>query len=30
MLKVSGYQAVTDDVYDPIREQIEVKKQLGN
>ena len=29
MLKVSGYQAVTDDVYDPIREQIEVKKQLS-
>jgi phosphonate transport system substrate-binding protein len=27
-LKLKGYVAVTDDVYDPIREQIEVKKQL--
>ena len=28
-LKLKGYVSVTDDVYDPIREQIEVKKQLG-
>ncbi len=28
-LKLSGYAPVSDDVYDPIREQIEVKKQLG-
>lgn len=28
LLKVSGYQPATDDVFDPIREQIEVKKQL--
>jgi phosphonate transport system substrate-binding protein len=28
-LKLKGYAPVTDDVYDPIREQIEVKKQLG-
>ncbi len=28
-LKLKGYAAVTDDVYDPIRDQIEVKKQLG-
>ncbi|MEI6208544.1 MAG: phosphonate ABC transporter substrate-binding protein [Desulfuromonadales bacterium] len=28
-LKLSGYAPVTDDVYDPIREQIEVKKQLS-
>jgi phosphonate transport system substrate-binding protein len=27
-LKLKGYVSVTDDVYDPIREQIEVKKQL--
>lgn len=27
-LKIMKYAAVTDDVYDPIREQIEVKKQL--
>jgi phosphonate transport system substrate-binding protein len=27
-LKLKGYVAVTDDVYDPIRDQIEVKKQL--
>jgi len=27
-LKLKGYVAVTDDVYDPIREQIEVKKHL--
>ncbi len=29
-LKVSGYERATDDIYNPIREQIEVKKQLGN
>ena len=29
LLKVSGYEKTTDDVYNPIREQIEVKKQLG-
>jgi phosphonate transport system substrate-binding protein len=28
-LKLKGYVTVTDDVYDPIRDQIEVKKQLG-
>lgn len=28
-LKLKGYAAVTDDVYDPIRDQIEVKKQLS-
>ena len=28
-LKLKGYSTVTDDVYDPIRDQIEVKKQLG-
>jgi phosphonate transport system substrate-binding protein len=28
-LKLKGYAAVSDDVYDPIRDQIEVKKQLG-
>jgi phosphonate transport system substrate-binding protein len=28
-LKLKGYGPVTDNVYDPIREQIEVKKQLG-
>jgi len=28
-LKLKGYAPVTDDIYDPIREQIEVKKQLG-
>jgi len=28
-LKLKGYAEVTDDVYDPIRDQIEVKKQLG-
>lgn len=28
-LKLKGYAAVADDVYDPIRDQIEVKKQLG-
>lgn len=28
-LKLKGYVAVTDDVYDPIRDQIEVKKQLS-
>lgn len=28
-LKLKGYVSVTDDVYDPIRDQIEVKKQLG-
>ncbi len=28
-LKIKGYAPVTDDVYDPIREQIEVKKRLG-
>ena len=28
-LKLKGYATVTDDVYDPIRDQIEVKKQLG-
>ena len=27
-LKLKGYVSVTDDVYDPIRDQIEVKKQL--
>jgi phosphonate transport system substrate-binding protein len=27
-LKLKGYVATSDDVYDPIREQIEVKKQL--
>jgi phosphonate transport system substrate-binding protein len=27
-LKLKGYVATTDDVYDPIRDQIEVKKQL--
>ena len=30
LLKVSGYERATDDIYNPIREQIEVKKQLGN
>lgn len=30
LLKVSGYEKTTDDVYNPIREQIEVKKQLGS
>lgn len=29
-LKLKGYVSVTDDVYDPIRDQIEVKKQLVN
>jgi phosphonate transport system substrate-binding protein len=28
-LKLKGYAPVSDDVYDPIRDQIEVKKQLG-
>ncbi len=28
-LKLKGYAAVTDDVYDAIRDQIEVKKQLA-
>ena len=28
-LKLKEYVSVTDDVYDPIRDQIEVKKQLG-
>jgi len=28
-LKLKGYVSVTDDVYDPIRDQIEVKKQLS-
>jgi len=28
-LKLKGYVSVNDDVYDPIRDQIEVKKQLG-
>jgi phosphonate transport system substrate-binding protein len=28
-LKLKNYVPVTDDVYDPIRDQIEVKKQLG-
>ena len=28
-LKLSAYAEVTDDVYDPIRDQIEVKKQLS-
>jgi phosphonate transport system substrate-binding protein len=28
-LKLKGYVPVTDDVYDPIRDQIEVKKQLS-
>jgi len=27
-LKLKGYVATSDDVYDPIRDQIEVKKQL--
>ena len=28
-LKLKGYVTVSDDIYDPIRDQIEVKKQLG-
>jgi phosphonate transport system substrate-binding protein len=28
-LKLKGFVSVTDDVYNPIRDQIEVKKQLG-
>ena len=28
-LKLKEYAAVTDSLYDPIRDQIEVKKQLG-
>jgi len=28
-LKLKGYVVASDDIYDPIRDQIEVKKQLG-
>ena len=28
-LKLKGYAVASDDIYDPIRDQIEVKKQLG-